>query len=878
MATEDKGDRSDSAGVRGVDMLQPTRTLTVISSPTSSTVLQVEQITPATVGLKAFGLAALPDAWVPSFVVVQSDALTDPENDLKLQTQLTSILECLGIEGPNVIVRSSGAAETMTDRGQLVSSVCPRENAVDTIRDLMSKVPSHSGQLHWIVQQFVNPLAKGHLSNERRLSREKRDWVAEFEISEHNSGYRTVAVRRWRDGAAVLTTKLLCGSQLQVPTSLKQVALWGSQFGNRLHFEWVWDGSSVSIVQADSADPVGATMVHPSSLRPETLPQIAIQALRAFRTAERDDFERFAKLHNAKVYADVGYQMPPFFVLTDNVVIGEILSGNITPELTLDLAELTKRPLIIRTDGIELPSHLREMLPRSDELRSPESAIEWLTTTFRDAINTAGLADAELCLIAHHFIPSVAAAWARAEPQKRIVRIESLWGLPEGLYWYSHDTFEVDTNQTEKGNEGAIRERLRHKGTFIAPDANGRWIPRRTAPPHDWTKSISRDAWIAEIAATTRRVADLENHPIALMWFIDNDERATRHSVLPWYHSRSQVGMPKAAPRRKLSMSRDFRIERVSDWTELRNQVSAGARIERVVIDPRDPELVRSQRFAEELSKFAAANNIVVELAGGILSHAYYMLQRHGAHVECVDLFGVEEDVLEFNKLVRDRIPEVITGGGEGVEVVRLSGDALVYAMRQKLVEEALEAFDAKSEDELIDELADVAEVISGMRQALQVSPERLEEVRRNKHNRRGGFEKGLMLKRTSLPRSLSSGESKPPLASQRSSSSDEVISDPSALPTTPNYRRVDLRNLDDSTERILTFETELMRMPDLTEQMELKLPVEDGKKEIVATLELNRSQSSVRGTLRLRVENSSKNTFDSDLQLPLVFPYESKR
>jgi predicted house-cleaning noncanonical NTP pyrophosphatase (MazG superfamily) len=227
---------------------------------------------------------------------------------------------------------------------------------------------------------------------------------------------------------------------------------------------------------------------------------------------------------------------------------------------------------------------------------------------------------------------------------------------------------------------------------------------------------------------------------------------------------------------------------------------------------------------------------------------------------------------------VRDRIPEVITGGGEGVEVVRLSGDALVYAMRQKLVEEALEAFDAKSEDELIDELADVAEVISGMRQALQVSPERLEEVRRNKHNRRGGFEKGLMLKRTSLPRSLSSGESKPPLASQRSSSSDEVISDPSALPTTPNYRRVDLRNLDDSTERILTFETELMRMPDLTEQMELKLPVEDGKKEIVATLELNRSQSSVRGTLRLRVENSSKNTFDSDLQLPLVFPYESKR
>jgi predicted house-cleaning noncanonical NTP pyrophosphatase (MazG superfamily) len=832
-------------------------------------------VTPERFGWKAFGLSCLPTKWVPPFVVIHCEAVTEPDQDVLAQASVIKALAEENISSAQVIVRSSGSSETMEDRGRLVSSVCSAQNVISTIRKLRKSLLPSSEAVYWIVQEYVTPIAKGHLSNERRLSREKRDFIAEFEISPNSSTYMTpVAVRRWRDGTPISAVRLACQSQLQVPTLLKKVALWASQLAQRVHFEWVWSGNALHIVQVD-ADMNSDSGVSPTLLCTKHLPDISAESLTCFRIAKGEDFERFPKLHNAKIYSELGYKMPPFFVLTDPDVLGEILRGHIRDDLARDLAELTKRPLIVRTDGTDIPSNCREMLPRSDELRKVENAQTWLTSTFREAIEATALQQCSLCLIAHHFIPSTAAAWARAEPKNRIVRIESLWGVPEGLYWYSHDAFEVDTRDPAKPN---IRERLRYKGTFIAPDNTGRWIPQHTCAPFDWSRSISRNSWIAEIASTTRKVAEHENHPIVLMWFIDNHKEATPHKVLPWFHSKSEIGTPKAAPRRKLSTARDFRIERVSDWSELKRQVSDGLKIERVVIEPKDPDLVRSQKFAEELSKLAATHNIVVELAGGLLSHAYYMLQRHGAQVECVDLFGVAGDVLEFNKLVRDQIPDLILGAGEEVEIVRLNGDALITSLRQKLVEEALEAFDAKSEDELVDELADVTEVIAGIREALNLPAEQLETARRKKLNRRGGFTKGLMLKRTSLPRSLSSKDESgaaPPLAVDQNVAELRTISDASGLPTSPIYRRVDLRNVNQRPERILTFEAELDRISHLKDATELRFSTSEGSSDVSVSLELSRNRAAFRGTLRIRIDSATQTNAASDLQLSLAFPDE---
>ncbi|MCI0711669.1 MAG: nucleoside triphosphate pyrophosphohydrolase [Chloroflexi bacterium] len=54
----------------------------------------------------------------------------------------------------------------------------------------------------------------------------------------------------------------------------------------------------------------------------------------------------------------------------------------------------------------------------------------------------------------------------------------------------------------------------------------------------------------------------------------------------------------------------------------------------------------------------------------------------------------------EYNKLVRDNIPEIIAANGQ--------------ALRQKLVEEAQEVLQAKP-DELVNELADVYEVLDAL-------------------------------------------------------------------------------------------------------------------------------------------------------------------
>ena len=835
--------------------------------------LSKETLSAATVGAKAYGLCCLPEVWILPFFVVDGNAI----DDSRLTEWVESGIERAGLKN-EVIVRSSGTSETMEERGRLVSQVCGVKNVAETIRSLSKQLhEDNPADIHWLIQEHINPARKGHLSNERRMSREPRDWVAEFELQGGFPGFTVpVAIRHWRVGDKVTDFDLDCNSEPGVTLKLKTVALWSTGFSSRLHFEWVWSGTKLWIVQVDIAKtPEG---VNPQSLFPPTIPSIVPTSLTLFRPATTADFAKFGKLKNARTYGQLGYTMPQFFVLDDSDSIHSILSGTITEDLAKDLFQLTKRPLMIRTDGTNIPKAQREMLPRSDELRTDADATNWLQIKFRDEIHANSLQDSTLCLVAHHFIPSAAAAWARAEPENRLVRIESLWGLPEGLYWYSHDTFEVDTKDAKQYDDigqYSANPRLRYKGTFVFSDSNGKWIPYNTSVPYDWRKSIRKDEWLLEIAKTTRRIADHDGRPTNVMWFIDNDDRATSHQVLPWYHEKSELGEPKAAPRRKLTTASDFAIRTTADWEDLQAKVLSGKRIERIMLEPRDPELIRNQEFAKSLGQFAAKNKIVIELAGGVLSHAYYMLQRHGAQVECVDLFGAGEEIVEYNKLVRDKIPSIIKRKGESVEVVRLKGDALLSALRQKLVEEAFEALDAKSFDELIGELADVQEVIDGICEALPASKEQVNAEQADKHERRGGFKQGFMLEKTASPHTL------PPKSTDRrletlvsQSDIERVIDSAKHLPEARIWFRPDIRKLDDGQENLLSFESELPKLDTLTASTHFEISLGETESGVFRlTVELTRKRLSIWGQARLRREPSQMTmALVSETQLPLVF------
>ena len=96
-----------------------------------------------------------------------------------------------------------------------------------------------------------------------------------------------------------------------------------------------------------------------------------------------------------------------------------------------------------------------------------------------------------------------------------------------------------------------------------------------------------------------------------------------------------------------------------------------------------------------------------------------------------------------YNKLVRDRIPEIIKGNGQECVTESLSPEEYITALDKKLREEMEEY----QRDKSIDELADLLEVVYSVAKARGWSVEELEEVRKTKAEKRGGFEKRIFLK-----------------------------------------------------------------------------------------------------------------------------------
>jgi predicted house-cleaning noncanonical NTP pyrophosphatase (MazG superfamily) len=95
-----------------------------------------------------------------------------------------------------------------------------------------------------------------------------------------------------------------------------------------------------------------------------------------------------------------------------------------------------------------------------------------------------------------------------------------------------------------------------------------------------------------------------------------------------------------------------------------------------------------------------------------------------------------------YNKAVRDKIPELIKESGSTCNVKTLSNDEFLDALERKLVEEIKEYQQSKS----IEELADIMEVIFRISNLKGTSVEKLEEIRKEKTNKRGAFEKNLFL------------------------------------------------------------------------------------------------------------------------------------
>lgn len=95
-----------------------------------------------------------------------------------------------------------------------------------------------------------------------------------------------------------------------------------------------------------------------------------------------------------------------------------------------------------------------------------------------------------------------------------------------------------------------------------------------------------------------------------------------------------------------------------------------------------------------------------------------------------------------FNKLVRDKIPEKIESNNETCEVKVLNDEEYLIELNKKIQEEMKEYLESGE----IEELADLEEVLRAILKAKGCSYKEFEEIRINKVNKRGAFDKKLFL------------------------------------------------------------------------------------------------------------------------------------
>jgi predicted house-cleaning noncanonical NTP pyrophosphatase (MazG superfamily) len=101
--------------------------------------------------------------------------------------------------------------------------------------------------------------------------------------------------------------------------------------------------------------------------------------------------------------------------------------------------------------------------------------------------------------------------------------------------------------------------------------------------------------------------------------------------------------------------------------------------------------------------------------------------------------------MIEYDKLVRDKIPEVIETSGKKCDIEVLSDEQYLEYLNKKIKEEVNEYLESGE----VEELADLEEVLRAILVVKNVSYDEFEKIRISKVEKRGAFEKKILLKRT---------------------------------------------------------------------------------------------------------------------------------
>ncbi|MCM3055712.1 nucleoside triphosphate pyrophosphohydrolase [Caldifermentibacillus hisashii] len=98
------------------------------------------------------------------------------------------------------------------------------------------------------------------------------------------------------------------------------------------------------------------------------------------------------------------------------------------------------------------------------------------------------------------------------------------------------------------------------------------------------------------------------------------------------------------------------------------------------------------------------------------------------------------------NKLVRDRIPEIIKSTGKLAVTEILDEEEYVTELRRKSKEELDEFLNSETNEEALEELADLLEIIHALAKVHAANIDKVEQIRLKKAEERGSFDERIFL------------------------------------------------------------------------------------------------------------------------------------
>ncbi|MER9606723.1 nucleoside triphosphate pyrophosphohydrolase [Mesorhizobium sp. M0243] len=708
------------------------------------------------VGRKVRGILTIPSPWRPPFFVVSATAYRNWQSSgetrrldilARIATEVCAESEKFGETWRSgIILRSSALEETLADRGAYLSVPVPADYDEQKIADHIARIYEHfevnasTDALALLVQPYLPgpQMFLGHMSNERRASKTVNQWMFELEAG----GHGRFNSQRAREPSTELPLRTTFRPTALI-SRMREVGRWCTNLDRGpTHVEWAWSDNRLWLLQIDFEDESPDDGVDPTQLiRPADTAPIKIGDIAPLNLADQNQTTGWPKLDKIRNLSSPRTDRYPnlYYIAGDNFG----LKSEFRPRLLNAIYQVTNGRAVCRTDctadGIE-----KYNLPRTHSV-SPEQAVEFMERTL-ESLQLRGAKASQVCFVIHRFIPALASAWSQADHTSQIVRVDCLWGIPDGLQFLPHDSFEYDVKAQK-----VTSEQIRYKLAFFQETVSGAWEEVRVRRRLARSKSVS-SADVEEIARITHTIALNLRKKVQIMWFVGIPETLGIGRTLPWYQAE-----PTELPVRRSAvpqMRKRFLLRTTGDIEKAGNLPKG-----RFVLDIHpDVDLVRNDdQFLTEIAKVSRKIDAPIELHGSALGHAYYVLSRQGVTVMSAAerAYPRTRGKQHFMKLVRDQIPSSIMERGETTVLAKLPKSEIRKALIAKLFEEGQEVLSASTHEDITTELADVLEVIRSIATATGVNWKDVEQAADQKRLRRGGFDEGTVLLETAWPKSV---------------------------------------------------------------------------------------------------------------------------